>query len=67
MIPVPPGPGDIPRPPEEPRPYPRGGEPLPLVMQAMEEIDALKRTLGELTKRLEALEHRVATLESPRA
>lgn len=64
MIPVPPGPGDILPSPETARPILRGGEPMPLVMQAMEEIDALKRSLADLAKRLEALEGRVSGLES---
>jgi hypothetical protein len=64
MIPVPPGPGDILPSPETSRPILRGGEPVPLVMQAMEEIDVLKRGLADLLKRLEALEGRVAALES---
>ncbi len=64
MIPSPPGPGDIPLPPEGYRPIVRTNDPTPLVMQAMEEIDALKRGLADLTKRLEALEGRVAALEA---
>lgn len=67
MIPTPRGPGDLPVPPEEPRPTARGGEPNSLVLQALEEIEAVKRTLAELTKRLDALEHRVSTLETPKA
>ena len=38
-----------------------------LVLQALEEIEALKRTLSELVKRLEALAHRVTALEAPKA
>jgi hypothetical protein len=64
MIPVPPGPGDILPSPETSRPILRAGEPMPLVMQAMEEIDALKRGVADLLKRLEALEGRVAALEA---
>lgn len=45
----------------------RGGEPVSLVLLAMDEIDGLKRTLDALTKRLEALEGRVAGLEKPTA
>ncbi len=67
MIPVPRGPGDLPVPPEEPRPVIRRGEPSSLVLQAMEEIEALKRSLSELVKRLEGLEHRVSALEAPKA
>lgn len=67
MIPVPRGPGDLPVPPEEPRPTVRGGDSTPLVFQALEEIEALKRTFAELLKRLEALEHRVVALEAPKA
>ena len=67
MIPVPRGPGDIPAPPEEPRPAVRGGDSTPLVFQALEEIEALRRTIAELVKRLEGLEHRVAALEAPKA
>lgn len=54
-------------PPEEPRPAVRRGEPVPLVVQALEEIETLKRTLSELVKRLEGVEHRVAALEAPKA
>jgi len=44
----------------------RGGQPVSLVFHALEELDAVKRSVGALVKRLEALEHRVAALESPR-
>lgn len=64
MIPVPSGPGDLIPSPEASRPILRGGEPMPLVMQAMEEIDGLKRSLAETLKRLEGLEGRIAALES---
>jgi hypothetical protein len=67
MIPVPRGPGDLPVPPEKPRPATRGGEPGSLVLQALEEIEAVKRSLVDLMKRLEALEHRVSALEAPKA
>jgi polyhydroxyalkanoate synthesis regulator phasin len=40
---------------------------VPLVFQALEELDAVRRALSELTKRFEALEHRVASLESAKA
>ena len=63
MIPVPRGPGDLPVPPEEPRPEVRRGEPSSLVVQALEEIEALKRSLAELVRRFENLEHRVSALE----
>lgn len=53
--------------PEEPIPAPRGGEPVSLAFQAMEEIDLLKNAIEGLTKRLEALEHRVASLDAPKA
>ncbi len=53
--------------PEEPIPAPRGGEPVSLVFQTMEEIDLLKNAIEGLTKRLEALEHRVASLDAPKA
>lgn len=53
--------------PEEPIPAPRAGEPVSLVFQAMEEIDLLKNAIEGLTKRLEALEHRVASLDAPKA
>ncbi len=67
MIPVPGGPGDIPPGPEQPMPAPRGGEPVSLVFHAMEEMDSVKRAVAALVKRLDALEHRVAALESLRA
>jgi len=67
MIPVPRGPGDLPPMPEEPRPIIRGAEPTSLVLQAMDEIDALKKAVAGLVKRLEALEHRVASMERPTA
>ncbi len=67
MIPVPRGPGDLPPGPEEPAPARRGGEPTSLVFHALDELDAVKKAIESLTKRLEALEHRVASLESPRA
>lgn len=67
MIPVPRAPGDLPIPPEEPVPVVRGAEPVSLVLQAMDEIDGLRRALDALTKRLEALEGRVAGLEKPTA
>jgi len=66
MIPVPRGPGDIPPGPEQPMAAQRGGQPVSLVFHALEELDAIKRSVGALVKRLEALEHRVAALESPR-
>ncbi len=34
----------------------------PLVLQAFDEIEDLKRTIAELRKRLDALEHRIAGL-----
>gem|GEM_PF-3704722 len=44
---------------------PRGGVPTPpLVLQAFDEIEGLKRAFADLRKRLEALEHRFAGLES---
>jgi len=67
MIPTPRGPGDLPVPPEEPRPTVRGGESTSLVLQALEEIEAVKRTLSDVLKRLEVLEHRVAGLEAPKS
>jgi len=67
MIPVPRGPGDIPPGPETTQPKPRGGEPLPLAFQALDEIEAIKRSLAEFVKRIEALEHRVAALETAKA
>jgi len=67
MIPVPRGPGDVLPSPEDTRPIMRGGEPMPLVMQALADLDVLKRTLGDLTKRIESVEHRVAALESPKS
>ncbi|MEK6987148.1 MAG: hypothetical protein AABX97_03520 [Candidatus Thermoplasmatota archaeon] len=67
MIPRPRGPGDVLPGPEEPIPAPRGGEPVSLVFQTMEEIDLLKNAIEGLTKRLEALEHRVASLDAPKA
>ncbi|HKZ89129.1 MAG TPA: hypothetical protein VJ300_02605 [Thermoplasmata archaeon] len=67
MIPVPPGPGDILPTPEGSRPLRGGGESMPLVLQAMDEIDALKRNLADLLKRLESVEGRVAALESRRS
>ena len=67
MIPQPRGPGDIPPGPEHPMPAPRGGEPVNLVFHALEEIDSLKRGIETLVQRLDALEHRVAALESPPA
>ena len=44
-----------------------GGEPQPLALQALEEIEGLKRSVAEIAKRLEALEHRVAGLEAAKA
>ncbi len=67
MIPVPRGPGDLPVPPEEPRPTVRREGSSELVLRALEEIEALKRTLADLVKRLDALELRVAVLEKPKA
>ena len=40
---------------------------MPLVLQAMDEIDALKRNLADLLKRLESVEGRVAALEPRRS
>jgi ubiquinone biosynthesis protein UbiJ len=40
---------------------------MPLVFQALEEIDSLKRGIEALVQRLDGLERRVAALESPRA
>lgn len=63
MIPVPPGPSDLPTSPEGLHPRPRGGEPVPpLVLQAFNDIDDLKRSIADLRKRLDALEHRLAGL-----
>lgn len=45
----------------------RGAEPVSLVLQALDEIEALKRSLDALTTRLDGLEHRVAGLEKPTA
>lgn len=67
MIPTPRGPGDLPVPPEEPRPAVRRGEPGSLVLQALEEIEAVKRGLADVVKRLESLEHRLSALETPKA
>ncbi len=67
MVSVPRGPGDRPRPPEEPHVRIGGEGTSPLILQALDEIEALKRSLVELVKRFEALEHRVATLETPKA
>lgn len=65
MIPEPRGPGDLPVPPEEPRPIARGpGTPSP-VLQALEEIEALRKAIDGMAKRIEALERRVAALECP--
>ena len=40
---------------------------MSLVFHAMEEMDSVKRAVAALVKRLDALEQRVAALESPRA
>ena len=45
----------------------RGGEPVSLVLHALDEIESVKASVDALVKRLEALEHRVAALESPKA
>ncbi len=37
------------------------------LVQAVEEIEGLKRSLSDLLRRLEALEHRVGGLETPKA
>ncbi len=54
-------------PPEEPRAATRRGKPDSLVLEALEEIEGLKRPLSDLLKRLESLEHRVAVLDAPKA
>ena len=54
-------------PPEEPRPAVRGGEPVRLVFQALADLESLKRSLADLLKRFDGLEHRVSALEAPRA
>lgn len=66
MIPVPPGPGDVLPTPESIGPIPRCcGEPAPpLVLQAFDEIDVLKRLIADLRKRIEALEHRLAGIDA---
>ncbi len=48
-------------------PVPRGGEPVSLVFQVLDEVDLLKKAIEGLTKRLAALEHRVASLDTPKA
>ena len=64
MIPTPPGPGDLPPTPEGFHPVVRGGEPTPLVTQAMEKIDGLKRAFGDLMRRVESVEGRLGAFES---
>lgn len=61
--PHPPGPGDLPPTPGF-HPVVRGAEPAPLVKRALDEIEVHKQTLDDFAKRLEALEGRVAALES---
>ena len=39
---------------------------MSLVFHALEELDSVKRAVEGITKRLEALEHRVTALEAPR-
>lgn len=63
MIPNPRGPGDLPVPPEEPRPTVRGTGASSLVLRALEEIEELRKALEGLAHRIEALEQRVASLE----
>jgi hypothetical protein len=61
MIPVPPGPTDVIPSPEPFGGVPRGGESVPpLVLAAFDEIEGLKKLVGELQARLEALEQRVS-------
>jgi len=48
-------------------PAPRGGDPVSLVFHALEELDFVKRSVEMLLKRLDALEHRVTSLEPTRA
>lgn len=61
MIPVPPNAPDILPTPEPAVPTRRGGEAVPpLVLQAFDEIDELRRTIAGLRTRLEALENRLA-------
>jgi len=67
MIPTPRGPGDLVPSPEGTALPKLGGEPQPLALQALEEIEGLKRSVAEIAKRLEALEHRVAGLEAAKA
>ncbi len=63
MIPTP-RPGDLPEAPEKAGPPGRGAEPLPLLLQSLEEIEELKKTVKGLTGKLKELERRVQALES---
>ena len=56
--------GEIPQPPERRRPPTHGEPPSPLWADMKDELDAMKKAIAELRKRMEALESRVSALET---
>ena len=54
----------MPEPPEKTGPPGRGIDPTPLILQSLEEIEELKKTVKALTEKMKELESRLRNLES---
>jgi hypothetical protein len=65
MIPTP-RPGNIPESPEKTGPPGRETDPTPLVLQSLEEIEELKKTVKALGEKMKELERRLQALEEQR-
>lgn len=66
MIPVTPGPGDIPAGPERPSPTTMPPPAMHVSAYLLDELEALKRTVEALEGRVKALESRLSRLEPKR-
>jgi len=65
MIPTP-RPGNIPESPEKTGPPSRGSDPTPLILQSLEEIEELKKSVKALSEKMRELERRLEALEEKR-